>query len=101
MDLERSINTSKLNNGNIVEAVVEHEDVSGEIVGEAELFKIRKRSVGKDVLTRTLILTNSRREIEVPVVDVLDGLHKSDQGRIRFIRALSPKELIHELAVGK
>ncbi len=101
MDLERSIDTSKLNNGNIVEAVVEHEDSRGQIVGEEELFRIRKRIGGKDVLMRTLILKNKRREIVVPVVDVLDGLHRSDQGLIRFIRVLSPKELMHELAAGK
>lgn len=100
MDLERSIDTSKLNNGNIVEAVIEYEDVTGKIVGEEELFRIRKRSGGMDVLGRTLVLTNNRREIAVPVIDVLDGLHTSEQGRIRFIRALTPKELKRELAAG-
>ena len=96
--MERNIDSSKLNNGYLLEAVRIFEDTSGQMQENRELLLIKRRSGEPNLLDRKLILCDIvSREIEVPAVAVLEGVFRGDTGVIRFNRVLSPSELRREI----
>lgn len=95
--MERQISLNKLRNGYLIRASVVGQGPDGKEVEIPELFVIRKHSGEPNPLDRVLTLQNSsRKDIEVPAVDVLDGIHHGLHGNLRFYRTLSLSELEKE-----
>lgn len=96
--MERHIESSKLNNGYLLETVRIFQGTDGQTQEKREFLLIRKHSGEPNLLDRTLTLRNIvKRDIEVPAIAVLEGRFIGDTGEIRFNRVLSPSELLKEL----